>query len=262
MEKKTILITGATDGIGLETARMFVSEGHDVLVHGRSAAKLEKVAGELGDVTTYIADLSDLAEVEALTEIITVKHKKIDVLINNAGVYMTSGLSAEGLDLRFAVNTVAPYLLTKLLLPLMDPSGRVINLSSAAQSSVSIEGLKGNLGSLPAGSAYAMSKLALTMWSRTMGLALQDKGPVIVAINPASMLGSKMVKEAYGVKGGDLRIGAEILYRAALSDEFAGAAGKYFDNDRGIFSNPHPDALDSSICDEVIKTIEEILEEK
>jgi NAD(P)-dependent dehydrogenase (short-subunit alcohol dehydrogenase family) len=82
------------------------------------------------------------------------------------------------------------------------------------------------------GTAYAQSKLAITMWSRSMALSLKDDGPAIIAVNPRSMLGSKMVKQAYGLAD-DLRIGAEILCRAALSDEFAAASGQYFDNDIG-----------------------------
>lgn len=86
-----------------------------------------------------------------------------------------------------------------------------------------------------------------------------DHGPLIVAVNPASMLASKMVKTAFGVAGGDLRIGAEVLLRAALSEEFAASSGKYFDNDNGVFTAPHPDAQDSRKCEAVVRTIEEIL---
>ena len=259
MEKKTILITGSTDGIGLETARLLVSEGHNVLIHGRSQAKLEKVSEELGNAESYKADLSVMSEVEQLARAVRENHKKLDVLINNAGVYVTDGISADGLDLRFAVNTIAPYYLTKLLLPIMDDSGRVVNLSSAAQSTVNPEALSGIKSNISDSGAYAMSKLALTMWSRHLGMALQGKGPSVIAVNPASMLGSKMVKEAYGVNGADLRIGADILVRAALSDEFGDATGKYFDNDRGIFSLPHPDALDESLVGEIVRQIEDII---
>jgi NAD(P)-dependent dehydrogenase (short-subunit alcohol dehydrogenase family) len=99
--------------------------------------------------------------------------------------------------------------LTKRLMPLFGSSGRVINLSSAAQFPVDLEALVGK-GELSDGAAYAESKLALTMWSRNMALSLKNDGPAIIAVNPRSMLGSKMVKQAYGVAGGDLRIGAEI----------------------------------------------------
>jgi len=80
-----------------------------------------------------------------------------------------------------------------------------------------------------------------------------------VPVNPGSLLGSKMVKEAFGVAGGDIRIGAEILSRAALSDEFAAASGQYFDNDSGQFSSPHPDALDPRKSEEIVRVIETVL---
>ena len=109
------------------------------------------------------------------------------------------------------------------------------------------------------GAVYAQSKLALTMWSRQMALSLGNNGPVIVAVNPASFLGSKMVKQAYGVAGGDLQKGADILVRSALSDEFNEASGLYFDNDKGRFSPPHQGALDPEKIAAVTKQIEEIL---
>jgi NAD(P)-dependent dehydrogenase (short-subunit alcohol dehydrogenase family) len=187
------------------------------------------------------------------------KHAKLDVLINNAGVYNAPDLvTQDGLDVRFAVNTIAPYLLTQRLLPLLGTSGRVVNLSSAAQSPVDPRALAGQ-GHLSDGAAYAQSKLALTMWSRNMALSLKDEGPAIIAVNPGSMLGSKMVKDAFGVDGGDIRIGAEILSRAALADEFATASGQYFDNDKGQFASPHPDALNSQKCEEIVRFIEAVL---
>ncbi len=263
--EKTIIVTGSTDGIGLETARMLVSLGHRILLHGRNPAKLEKVERTLsaspggGRVESFLADLSRMADVEALARAVAEKHDKLDVLINNAGVFRAADrITQDGLDVRFAVNTIAPYLLTKRLLPLLGASGRVINLSSAAQSPVDPEALTGRSG-LSDGAAYAQSKLALTMWSRYLALSLKDDGPAVIAVNPRSLLGSKMVKEAYGVAGGDLRIGAEILTRAALSDEFADASGRYFDNDSGRFASPHPDALDPQKCDEIVRLIEAIL---
>jgi len=264
---KTILITGSTDGIGLETARMLVSAGHHVLLHGRNPAKLEQAEKTLstlpdgGRVESYVADLSRMAEVEALAKVVAEKHARLDVLINNAGVYgAPDPVTQDGLDVRFAVNAIAPYLLTQRLLPLLGASGRVINLSSAAQSPVDPKALAGQV-SLPDGAAYAQSKLALTMWSRSLAMSLKDGGPAIVAVNPGSMLGTKMVKQALGAAGGDIRIGAEILRRAALADEFAGASGQYFDNDTGRFASPHPDALDARKSEEIVRVIEAVLAE-
>ena len=99
------------------------------------------------------------------------------------------------------------------------------------------------------------------MWSRSLALSLKDDGPAVIAVNPGSMLGSKMVKEAFGVAGGDIRIGADILTRAALTEEFAAASGQYFDNDSGQFASPHPDALDPQKCQRVVCAIETVLEE-
>ena len=263
--QKTLLITGSTDGIGLETAKRLVSQGHRVLLHGRNARKVEALQAELAElssaalVESYVADLSRLPEVKALAAAVAQNHTQLDVLINNAGVFrVPDPVTPEGLDLRFVVNTVAPYLLTQELLPLLGASGRVVNLSSAAQAPVDLKALAGGVR-LGDGPAYAQSKLALTMWSRDLALALGDRGPVVIAVNPGSMLGTKMVKQAYGVSGADVGIGAEILCRMALSDEAAEASGLYFDNDSGRFASPHPDALDPQKCQQVVQGIEAIL---
>lgn len=262
---KTILITGSTDGIGLETAKMLCSDGHTVLLHGRSPGKLADAGQTLaalpggGSIESYVADLSRLADVEALAEAVTDRHKALDVLINNAGVFKTpAAVTAEGRDVRFVVNAIAPYLLTKRLLALLGSSGRVITVSSAAQSPVDLKALAGKtrLGDMP---AYAQSKLALTMWSRHLAEKSAQDGPTIIAVNPGSMLGSKMVRDGFGVAGGDIGVGARILVRAALFEEFGAASGQYFDNDNGRFAPPHPDALDARKCTAVVSLIEDCL---
>ncbi|MCG7585836.1 SDR family NAD(P)-dependent oxidoreductase [Photobacterium sp. OFAV2-7] len=264
--QKIILVTGSTDGIGLETAKKLVELGNHVLLHGRNPGKLKDAEDKLkafpgsGKIDSYVCDLSSLADVSAFAKTIARHHPNLDVVINNAGVYSTANtITQDGLDVRFAVNTIAPYLLTQQLAPLLGPSGRVINLSSAAQAPVNTEALIGK-AQLSDGEAYAQSKLALTMWTRSMAQSLNGDGPVIVAVNPASMLGSKMVKDAFGVAGGDIKIGADILCRAALSDEFATASGLYFDNDIGRFSSPHPDALNDQKSQDVVSAIESVLD--
>lgn len=265
---KTILITGSTDGIGLETARMLATLGHQVLLHGRNAGKLENAQRSLSSLSHggcfegYVADLSRLPEVEDLAQAVIEKHQKLDVLINNAGVFKTAQTrTREGLDVRFAVNTLAPYLLTRKLLPLLGTSGRIVNLSSAAQSPVDADALAGRVRLSDDFSAYAQSKLALTMWSRALALSLDVDGPAVIAVNPGSMLGTKMVKEGFGVAGGDVRIGAKILVRAALEDEFAVASGQYFDNDKGRFAEPHRDALDPQKSQAIIRAIKATLDD-
>lgn len=262
--QKIILITGSTDGIGLETAKMLVADGHHVIVHGRNEAKVQNVEQSLiemnaGKVENIVADLSSVKAVKQMVAEVAERFGKLDVIINNAGVFATpNSRTQEGLDVRFAVNTIAPYMLTKELLPLLGNTGRVVNLSSAAQAPVSIEALMGDKP-LSDGEAYAQSKLALTMWSRVMGLQLKNVGPMVVSVNPKSFLGSKMVKDAYGIAGNDISLGADILIRAALSDEFAQAHGSYFDNDIEAFAAPHRDALNDTKSQQVVDAIEAVI---
>ncbi len=263
---KTILITGSTDGIGRETARILVTQGHHVLVHGRNPEKLQEVESTLlglagnGRVSSFLADLSCIDNVEALTKAVAGQHTKLDVLINNAGIFRTSDpVTEDGLDVRFAVNTIAPYLITQRLMRLIGSSGRVINLSSAAQSPVNLDALTGRVRLSDELEAYAQSKLAITAWSHVMALALKDNGPAIIAVNPGSLLATKMVREGFGVAGSDIRTGAEILIRSTLSEEFATASGKYFDNDSGRFASPHRDAMDPEKSNGIVNAIETVL---
>jgi NAD(P)-dependent dehydrogenase (short-subunit alcohol dehydrogenase family) len=265
---KTILITGSTDGIGLEAAKVLYSQGHHILLHGRSDTKLKaagKALSELsgdGRIESYLADLSRMADVETLGEAIAANHEQLDVVINNAGVFRTADtFTDDGLDIRFAVNTFAPYLLTRRLLPLLRPGARVVNLSSAAQSPVNLEALAGRTKIPDQLNAYAQSKLALTMWSRAMVHLHKNRALVFVAVNPGSLLATKMVKEGFGMAGNDIRVGSDVLVRAVLADEFAEASGLYFDNDKGQFASPHRDALDAKKCQEVIGVIEATLVE-
>jgi NAD(P)-dependent dehydrogenase (short-subunit alcohol dehydrogenase family) len=264
MKSKTILITGSTDGIGLAAAKKFVSMGHTVLIHGRNVEKLSKTeqillkANPSGSVESYRADLSNLDEVQSLAEAVIKNHQSLDVLINNAGVFSTPNpRTRDDLDARFVVNTISPFLLSRRLIPMMNNSGRVINLSSAAQAPVSIPALMGQ-GSLSDSAAYAQSKLAITAWSLGLADQLGANGPVVVAVNPGSLLGTKMVKEAYGRSGADINIGADILLKAALSEEFESASGQYFDNDSGKFTNPHHEAQSKHTQSEIESTIREI----
>ncbi|MEM9432821.1 MAG: SDR family NAD(P)-dependent oxidoreductase [Pseudomonadota bacterium] len=233
---KTILITGSTDGIGLLTAKKLASKGHKIILHGRSASKLAAAQSEVGEtVTSYEADLSSLDATAQMADAVRADHDKIEVLINNAGVYKTPNpILPNGQDARFVVNTLAPYVLTKGLLPVIPKDGRVINLSSAAQAPVNMGALTGDVHLDDMG-AYAQSKRAITLWSAEMAQSMPS-GPVFLAVNPGSLLASKMVKEGFGVVGNDLQIGADILCRLALEDAFGNASGTYWDNDAGQFA--------------------------
>lgn len=141
--KKVIVITGASDGIGKETAKALAGQGHHLILHGRNPQKLAVTIEEIKTLTnakasveSYTADLLSLAEVKKLAESIKSKHKVIDVLINNAGAQFADKreTSADGHEKTFAVNLFAPFLLTMELMPLLAQSseGRVVTVSSAS----------------------------------------------------------------------------------------------------------------------------------
>lgn len=175
---KTILITGSTDGIGLATAKQLIQDGHRLLIHGRTAEKVDSTIAELNKTVDHallegvVADLSDFNAVKKMANDICQRYPQLDVLINNAGVFKTpTPITADGYDLRFIVNTIAPYLLTQELASILKPGSRVINLSSAAQSPIELDALKGERHLDEDFAAYAQSKLALTAWTKNFLLS-------------------------------------------------------------------------------------------
>ncbi len=264
---KTILITGASDGLGLATAKMLCEQGQRVIIHGRSAQKLEAakhaIQADTGvaPIASYLADLSDLTEVHKLAEQVKAEHSSLDVLINNAGVFITPHrLASNGMDIRFVVNMIAPYMLTLELMPILGNGSRVVNLSSAAQAPFNSVRFA-QAGALDDSQAYAQSKLGVIMWTNALAseYARKPDAPIFVSINPKSFLATPMVRNAYGMAGTDVRAGASILSRAALSDEFAQANGLYFDNDMGRFSAPHPNARQLTQCELLVTTMNQII---
>ena len=256
---KTIFITGATDGLGLETARKMSSLGHRVIVHGRNEQKLKAIRNEL-QVSTFRADFSQLHDVPSFAQSVLDQHPHLDVLINNAGVYKTKEpLLSDGMDVRFVVNTLTPYILTKLLRPALNSDSRVINLSSAAQSPVDFEALKGSKR-LDDFEAYAQSKLSLKMWSRHLAHIWQESGgPVVISVNPGSLLATKMVRDGFGVKGNDLNLGVDILLQLSLEKDLEEFNGQYYDNDSGKFQSPQKDGLKEEKIQQLISVMESLL---
>ena len=106
--------------------------------------------------------------------------------------------------------------------------------------------------------AYAQSKLAITIWTQELAKTLPT-GPAIIAVNPGSLLASKMVKEGFGIAGNDLSIGADILIKAALDDSFADKSGAYFDNDSGRFATPHSAVESAEHRSAVMEAIEKLI---
>lgn len=267
--KKVILVTGSTDGIGKVAAIKLAKDGHEVILHGRNQEKLNTTIEEVksksdhNEIQGFVSDFSELNNVIRLSQQLNENLPQLDVLINNAGVYNSKATkNVAGLDMRFAVNYFAPYLLTQSLLQLISTSSdpRIINLSSAAQQSVDLPALTG-VESITESSSYAQSKLALTMWSFHLGT--QYPNFTIIPVNPGSLLDTKMVREAFGRIWGTAEKGANILCDLATSEKYKGVTGKYFDNDlgnpKGRFGDAHVEAYDQDLIAALIEQTGEVI---
>ncbi|WP_109829865.1 SDR family NAD(P)-dependent oxidoreductase [Reichenbachiella versicolor] len=262
---KTILITGSTDGIGKLVAIELAKEGHRIFVHGRNEQKVDltvkKVKEESNNenIEGFVGNLSDFASIKELSNSIKASTDQLDVLINNAGVFKSPNVKApNGLDLRMMVNYLAPYTLTNELLPLLQNgnSPRLINLSSAAQSPVTESVLTGEV-TIGVSQSYAQSKLALTMWS--FDFAEKHPDIITIAVNPGSLLKTKMALEAYGDYWSTPDKGSNILFELATGEQHADKSGKYFDNDSGGYKQAHPDAYNPSKIKDLLDVTDKVI---
>jgi NAD(P)-dependent dehydrogenase (short-subunit alcohol dehydrogenase family) len=241
----TVLVTGATDGLGRRVALELAGRGAKVLLHGRSRERCEGVVEQVRRHTGgqepryYLADLSSLGAVRGLAEQIFSEHDRLDVLVNNAGVIATEREETEdGLELTFAVNYLAHFLLTNLLVPLLRDSApaRVVNVSSAGQSSVDFGNVMLERG-YDAMRAYTQSKLAQVMFTLELAERLRGIEVTTNALHPATLMDTKMVLETFGRASSSVREGAEATVRLAVSPELEGVTGRYFDGLREARAN-------------------------
>lgn len=235
-----ILVTGATDGLGKRVALDLAGMGATVLLHGRNPerleAALEEVRKETGSkkLASYLADFSSLGEVRTLAERLLSDEERLDVLINNAGVIIPERKeSKDGYELTFAVNYLAHFLLTNLLLPLLRDSApaRVVNVASAGQSPVDFSDVMLEQG-YDGMKAYTKSKLAQIMFTFELAERLQSTGVTANALHPASLMDTKMVLETFGRSMSTVQEGANATVRLAVSPELEGVTGRYFDGMR------------------------------
>jgi len=245
LAEATILVTGATDGLGRRVALELAAKGATVLLHGRNPERLktalEDVRGETGNekLHPYLADFSSLGEVRELAERVVSNHDRLDVLINNAGVIVQDRKESEdGFELTFAVNYLAHFLLTSLLLPLLrdfTPS-RIVNVASAGQNPVDFSDIMLERG-YDAMKAYTRSKLAQIMFTFELAERLQDTGVTVNALHPASLMDTKMVQGTFRYTMSTVEEGAEAVVRLAVSPELEGVTGRYFDGTREARAN-------------------------
>ncbi|MET9621735.1 SDR family NAD(P)-dependent oxidoreductase [Streptomyces sp. NPDC006464] len=255
MTQRTTLITGATQGMGRALALDLASRGGTVLLHGRDRDRLESVAAEARatteDVTvrTYLADLSDLDQVRAMAEEIRATEPHLSGLINNAVAGGGSDplrreLNRHGHELRFAVNHLAPYALTRGLLPLLTASApaRVINVASIGQEAVDFDDVMLERG-YEGLRAYCRSKVALIMATFELAAELDGTGVTVNTLHPAHLMDTEGVR-AYGltpVIGTDE--GVRPTVRLLLDPALATTTGRYFD--RFTDARAHDQAYDA-----------------
>ncbi len=235
METKTILISGATDGIGKQTALELAQKGHKVLVHGRNKVISEDTAAWIcetsgNDKTEAVhADLTDFDEIKTLAETIKARQLRLDVLLNNAGVFENEKtVLPNGLERTFMVNHMAPFVLTLELLDLLrgTPGARIVNVSSMAQSgSIDFDNLNGEKYFDPY-NAYAISKLENVLFTYKLARILKDAGVTANCLHPG-VINTKILHAGWGMGGASVHQGAQNSIYAAVSPEMEGKTGVY-----------------------------------
>jgi NAD(P)-dependent dehydrogenase (short-subunit alcohol dehydrogenase family) len=239
MTGKTILITGATDGVGKGVAHLAAKAGARVLVHGRDRAKTAAVVAEVriasgnDNVTGYLADLASLDQVRALAAAVQEDEPRLDVLVNNAGVGLFGGggreLSDDGLEMHFQVNYLAPFLLTLKLLPLIRQSApaRIVNVSSIGQAPIDFEDvmLEQSYSGLD---GYRQSKLAQIMFTFDLSEQLKGSGVTVTAVHPGTFMNTKMVTGQGMKPQSRVEDGSAAVWRLASSPDVEGQTGVFY----------------------------------
>jgi NAD(P)-dependent dehydrogenase (short-subunit alcohol dehydrogenase family) len=255
MAGKTVLVTGSTDGVGRYVAARLASAGAKVLIHGRDEARAKTLADQIrregrGEAVFYQADLSSLTGARQLGQAVLAGHKRLDVFISNAGIgSRTLGperrTSADGYELRFAVNYLSGFLLAYLLLPLLQAGApsRIVNVASLGQHPLDFDDVmitKGYDGSR----AYAQSKLAQIMFTIDLARELDGSGVTVNALHPATYMNTTMVREGGITPVSTVEQGGEAILHLAQGDDMTGKSGLFFNGMRP--SQAHPQAYDEA----------------
>jgi NAD(P)-dependent dehydrogenase (short-subunit alcohol dehydrogenase family) len=236
LDGKTALVTGSTDGVGRVVAEQLGKMGARVLVHGRDQTRGEKVVRDIraggGTADFLAADLASLADVRRLADAVRASMDRLDILINNAGIGSAGAArqtSADGHELRFAVNYLAGFLLTYLLLPLIKQSApaRIVNVASAGQQAIDFSDVmltRGYSGTR----AYCQSKLAQIMFTIDLARELEGTGVIVNTLHPSTYMNTTMVRRAGVTPISTVEQGAEAILNLAAGPALEGRSGLYF----------------------------------
>lgn len=248
--QRVVLVTGSTDGLGREVARALAARGDHVIVHGRNVERGTALVDEIaksakGSARFYAADFASLDAVRRLADEISRDYPRIDVLINNAGVWVQRDqgrlTSADGHELHFAVNYLAPYLLTYRLLPLVEKGRdpRIINVSSRAQQPIDFANVMLTSGYEDV-RAYAQSKLAQILFTVDLAADLRDKGIDVYALHPSSFMDTPMVTSRGAAPRSSVHDGVKTVMHVLATDA---PTGTYFSEQTP--TTPHAQAADA-----------------
>ncbi|MCF1684721.1 SDR family NAD(P)-dependent oxidoreductase [Tetragenococcus halophilus] len=255
LAQSTVLITGATDGLGKMTAKRFAKQGARILLHGRNEEKgfktIEEIQQTTGnqDLKYFNGDFSSLQSVAQLAEQIIANNEKIDLLINNAGIgggpksQKQRELSQDGYELRWSINYLAQVLLTRKLLPIIKDGARIINVASVGQAPIDFNDI--NMKNHYEGYlAYERSKLALIMFTFDLATELQERKIHVNALHPSTLMGTNMVSDHFGPAQTSVEKGFSALEFLATSKDLDEVTGKYFEGKTQV--QPNPQAYDKA----------------
>jgi len=249
MSGKTVLITGSTDGVGRYVAKRLAAEGANVLIHGRDGERAKTLIAEIAREghaapSFYQADLASLAGARALAAAVAADHKRLDVFISNAGIGSLNGgpgrqESADGHELRFAVNYLSGFLLAYLLLPLLKAAApsRIVNVASLGQHPIDFDDVM-ITRNYSGTRAYAQSKLAQIMFTIDLAEELKGTGATVNALHPATYMNTTMVRAGGITPVSTVEEGGAAILHLVEGDDVAGQSGLFFNGLRQAQANP------------------------